>query len=300
MSARILIVIAAVAFASGCGTRSQKPVEPVRGPVETAEFYLGNFYYSRMARQLYEMLAPAARARLTYKEFVLQREREIRLPDVDPDTGVARVEAAVLGGYRVNERHQVLYALQKVRFPYTARGHDHYRVVRLHVVNEHDRWYIEPFVDERTFTTRLLPALKRDALRRLYDQREEITKLIADDIDAMRAGEVRPVDEVATDTDTLEIPDLAGTAPTIPDEGEAPAQERLAVALEVGTLYLRAGQFDLAEEAFKNALAIDPLNAEARDALDRIRKARQLENEKRELIELIERVLEAESGGESE
>ena len=49
-----------------------------------------------------------------------------------------------------------------------------------------------------------------------------------------------------------------------------------------------------------DALAIDPLNAEARDALDRIRKARLLEKEKQELIELIERVLEAESDKESE
>jgi len=250
--------------------------------------------------QLYQTLAPAARARLRYKAFALQREREIQVPDVDAETGVARVEAAVLGGYRVNERHQVLYALQKVRFPYTAGRQNHYRLVRLHVVNEHDHWYVEPFVDERTFTTRLLPALKRDALRKLYDQREAVMQIIADDIDAMRVGEVRPVEEVATDTDTLEIQDLAGTARTIPDEGQAPARERLAVALEVGTLYLRAGQLDLAEEAFKSALAIDPLNAEARDALDRIRKARQLEKEKRELIELIERVLEAESGGESE
>ena len=45
---------------------------------------------------------------------------------------------------------------------------------------------------------------------------------------------------------------------------------------------------------------IDPLNAEAHDALGRIAKARQLEKEKRELIELIERVLEAESGQETE
>lgn len=299
MTARILIVIVLVIVGLGCATTSQKPAGTVRGPAETVEFYLGNFYRSRMARDLYQTLAPAARSRLPYDEFALQREREIQLPDAGPEAGLARVESAVLGSYRVNERHLVVYALQKVRYPYTAGEHNHYRLVRLHVVNERDCWYVEPFVDERTFTVRLLPALKRDALRKLYDQREAITQLIADDVEAMRVGEAQPVEEVATDTGTLTIPDLPGTVKTIPGEQEAPAAERLAVALEVGRLHFRAGQLDLAEEAFKSALTIDPLNTEAADALDRIRKARQLEKEKQELIELIEQVLEAESDKES-
>ena len=297
MSARVLIVIFLGMIAWGCAT-TPEPAKYVRGPVETAEFYLQNFYRSRMAKDLYQCLAPAARAKLTYNEFVLQRQREIVAPQLEGETGVARVQAAVLNGYRVNERHQVFYALQQVRYPYTGGRDNHYRLLRLNVVNECNRWYIEPFVDERTFTVRLLPALKRDALRKLYDHREAIAGIIADDMDAMRAGRVRPVEEVATDTGTLVIPDLAAVAKTIPNDEEANLQEKLRALLEVGKLHFRTGQLDLAEEAFARALELDPLNATAKDSLDRVRQTRQLEKEKQEMIELIEQMLEVETASE--
>ena len=60
-----------IAIASaGCATTRQ-PTGTVRGPVETAEFYLGHFYRSRMAKDLYQTLAPVARARLPYAQFML-------------------------------------------------------------------------------------------------------------------------------------------------------------------------------------------------------------------------------------
>jgi tetratricopeptide (TPR) repeat protein len=168
-------------------------------------------------------------------------------------------------------------------------------------VYERDRWYVEPFVDERTLTVRLLPVLKRDALRKLYDQREEIARIVADDIEAIRMGEVRPVEEVATDTGKLDIPDLADTVKEIPDDqSETDPRRKVAALLEAGKLHLRAGQLDLAEEAFKGALVIDPLNAAAKDYLARVRQTRQLQKERQEMIELIEQLLELEKGGESD
>jgi len=300
VSARALIIVFLGTLACGCATIPE-PSEYVRGPSETVEYYLSNFYRSRMARELYLSLAPAVRETLTYDEFALLRQREIAVPALGGEDAVARVQAGVLKGYRVNERHQVLYALQQVRYPYTRGRHNHYRLVRLHVVNDQSHWYVEPFVDERTSTVRLLPALKRDSLRTLYDDREAIAKIVADDIQAMGADAARPVEEVATDTEPLEIPDLARELEPIPGaEDEGDQQETLRARLNVGKLYYRAGQLDQAEDAFKRALELDPLNAAAKAYLERIRTTRQLREEKREMIELIERMLEAEKESEPE
>lgn len=294
MSARVVIIVLVGALVCGCAT-TPEPSEYVRGPSETVEFYLANFYRSRMARELYLSLAPAVRDALAYDEFALLRQREIAVPDFGGEEAVARVQAGVLKGYRVNDRHQVLYALQQVRYPYTRGRYNHYRLVRLHVVNDRSRWYVEPFVDERTLTVRLLPALKRDSLRKLYDHREAIARIVADDIQAMGAGEARPVEEVATDTEPLEIPDLARALEPIPGaDDEDDRHDTLRARLEVGKLYYRAGQLEQAEDAFKQALELDPLNVAAKEYLEHIRQTRQLRQEKREMIELIERMLEAE------
>lgn len=290
---RFPIIVVVLVAAWGCGSKPE-PTTGVPGPVETAEFYLSNFYRSRMAKDLYQCLAPAARATLPYNEFALLRQREVAVPEPHDESAVARVEAAVLNIYRVNERHQVLYVLQQVRYPYTAGRYNHYRLVRLHVVNEHNRWYVEPFVDEPTFTVRFLPALKRDALRKLYDQREEIADLITADIQALRGGESALVEEVATDTGSLVIPDLAQQVKPIPEEEGSDPQEALRARLEVGKLHFRTGRLDEAEASFQSALELDPLNATAKAYLDRIRQTRQIQQEKQEMIELIERMLEVE------
>lgn len=292
-----LLLLAMVAW--GCAT-TPEPTGHVRGPAETAEFYLKNFYRSRMAKDLYQCLAPAARAELAYSNFLILRQREIAGPDRGNVRQVVRVEAAVLDGTRVNERHHVLYALQQVRYPYTGGRDNEYRLIRLNVVNERGGWYVEPFVDERTFTVRLLPALKRGALRDLYDHREAIAALIADDIEAIRSGRVQPVEEVSTDTETLVIPDLAEEVKLIPGADEASGPDKLRALLDVGKLHYRAGQLDRAEEAFRRAIELDPLNATAKMYLERVRRARELQREKHETIELIERLLEAETGPESD
>jgi tetratricopeptide (TPR) repeat protein len=290
---RLPIIVVVLIAAWGCGTKPE-PTAGVPGPVETAEFYLSNFYRSRMAKDLYQCLSPAARAALPYEEFVLLRQREVAVPELQDESAVARVEAAALKVYRVNDRHQVLYVLQQVRYPYTAGRYNHYRLVRLHVVNEHNRWYVEPFVDERTFTVRFLPALKRDALRKLYDQREEIADLIAADVQALRGGESAVVEEVATDTGSLVIPDLTEQVKPIPDETGQDVQETLRARLEVGKLHFRTGRLDEAEASFKSALDLDPLNATAQTYLDRIRQMREIQQEKQEMIKLIERMLQVE------
>jgi tetratricopeptide (TPR) repeat protein len=295
VTARIVLVITlAVLTVGGCRT-TPEPAAYVRGPVETAELYLGSFYRSHMTKDLYQMLAPASRAHVTYDEFLLQRQREISVPGLTTELSVSRVEAAVLNDYQVNERHHVLYALQQVRYPYAGAGYNHYRLIRLHVVNVHDRWYVEPFFDERTLTLRLLPSLKRDSLRNLYDQREEVARLVSDDLVALRLGKEAPIEEVATDTGTLDIPDLSEAVQEIPDEQETEdPQEKLAGWLEVGTLHFRSGHLDLAERAFQEALKIDPENQEALENLDRLRTARELQGIRQEITDLMERILEAE------
>ena len=302
MTARIALVISLAALTVGGCRTTPEPVAYVRGPAETAEFYLGNFYRSRMAKDLYQMLAPASRAPLTYDEFVLQRQREIAVPELSTELSVTRVEAAVLNDYEVNARHHVVYALQQVRYPYAGAGYNHYRLIRLNVVNVHDHWYVEPFVDERTSTLRLLPALKRDALRSLYDQREEVARLVTDDLVALRMGEGVPAEEVVTDTGALDVPDLTGGTREIPgvEEGqkaEEGTQVTLAGRLEAGTLHFRSGRLDLAERAFQDALEIDPQNKQAADYLERVRKARELQKIRQEITDLMERILEAEGGG---
>jgi tetratricopeptide (TPR) repeat protein len=309
VGARTVIVALLSAVALGCATTRQDvetPADSGRGPAETAEFYLGNFYRSQMAKDLYQALAPASRTALTYNDFLLERAREIGVHDLDKQVGVARVEAAVLNGFRVNERHEVFWAIQQVRYPYAGAEHNHYRLLRLSVVNDRNHWYVEPFVDEATSTIRLLPALKVGPLRTLYDERETIAQLITNEINALRAGEVRPTMDVATDTTRLDIPDLTDGVneieeiKEIPDIGSADPAQQLASLLEVGKLYFRAGELDAAENAFKAALQIDPLDAAAADYLGRIRQRRQLEQIKQETIDLIERMLEVETEPESE
>jgi len=296
VSVRITILLAIVTVVCGCATTDPDQREYVRGPSETAEFYLSNFYRARTVKDLYQIMAPAALDQMTFDEFVLQRQREIAIPDAGADGSVARVQAAVLKGYRVNDRHQVFYALQQVRYPYSNGRHNHYRLVRLHVVNVRNQWCVEPFVDERTATVRLLPALKRGRLRKLYDDREAIARMIAADVETVRAGETEPEQEVATDTKPLDIPDLESLVKPIPGEGEKAPHERLRTLIEVGTLHFRTGQLDLAEATFKKALDIDPLNTTAKTYLEHIRQTRQLQKEKQGMIELIERMLEAEKG----
>jgi tetratricopeptide (TPR) repeat protein len=251
---------------------------------------------------LYLTLSPASRRALTYSDFLLQRARETSIPGLDSQTAMAHVEAAVLNAFEVNDRYHVYWVIQQVRYPYAGAEHNHYRLLRLSVVNDQDQWYVEPFVDEATATVRLLPALKVGPLRALYDEREAIAQLITDEINAMRAGELRPTLDVATDTTRLDIPDLAGTVREIPDIGPADPAAQLESRLEVGKLYFRAGELDAAEKAFKTALEIDPLNATAADYLGRIRKERQLEQMRKETIDLIERLLEEETqpGSESD
>jgi tetratricopeptide (TPR) repeat protein len=296
-----LAILLAVLAVGGCRT-TPVPVERVRGPAETVEYYLGNFYRSQMTRDLYTLLAPASRKELTYQEFTLQRLREIDIPNLAFEQNVPRVEAAVLDAYQVNARHHIYYALQQVRYPYAGASHNLYRLIRLHAVNVRDEWYIEPFVDERTYTIRLLPALKRDALRNLYDQREEIERIVEDDIVAMRLGDSAPATDLATDTDPLDIPDLAGGTDELPEisddevedgEGEA-VSDALASRIEVGNLYLRSGRLELAERAFGQALEMDPANAEAADGLERVQKVRELRKIRQDIAELLERILEAE------
>lgn len=312
MIARTVIAIVLAAAAFGCGSKPETietPVEQGRGPAETVEFYLGNFYRSQMAKDLYLTLAPASRNEMSYNEFLLQRAREIGVRGLTEASAVARVEAAVLNSFQVNDRHWVFWALQQVRYPYAGAEHSRYRVLRLSVVNDRDEWFVEPFVDEATATVRLLPAIKVGQLRTLYDEREAIDQLVTNEINAVRAGELRPALDAATDTASLEIPTLTGledntpdstaTVREVPDVGPSGPAQRLAGRLEVGELYFRAGELDAAEAAFKDALEIDPLNATATDYLDRIHTRRQLEQIKRETIELIERMLEAETRSES-
>ncbi|MBN1917125.1 MAG: tetratricopeptide repeat protein [Verrucomicrobia bacterium] len=299
MIARTALAISLVVLTVGGCRTTPVPEGHVRDHVGTAEYYLANFYRSHMAGELYQVLAPASRARLTYDDFVLQRQREIAVPGLSTELSVSRVEAAVLNDYMVNERHHILYALQQVRYPYAGAGYSHYRLIRLHVVNVHDRWYVEPFYDARTQTVRFLPALKRDSLRNLYDQREEVARLVSDDLVALRLGDEAPIGEVATETDPLEIPVLTGDTHEIPgvdDEGQQQdPREKLVGRLEVGKLHFRSGHLDLAERAFQEALEIDPENANAVDYLDRVRKARELRKIRQDITKLLEQILEAES-----
>jgi len=297
MTARAFIVLLIGMLVPGCAT-TPEPADHVRGPSETAEFYLSNFYRSSMAKDLYQCLAPAARRSLPYADFLLGRQRELDGAGLGNAHRIVRVQAAVLDGFRVNDRHHVLYVLQQVRFPYTGGRDNHYRLLRLHVVNERNGWYVEPFVDERTRTVRLLPALKRDALYKLYDHREAIARIIADDIEAMRAGRIRPLEEVATDTGVLEIPDLAEELKPIPGARAVDSPAHLRALLDKGKLHYRAGQLDQAEAAFTRVLELDPLNATAQAYLDRVRRTRELQKEKQETIKLIEQILEADETSE--
>ena len=113
-------------------------------------------------------------------------------------------------------------------------------------------------------------------------------------MEALRAGETRT--DVATLTKPLDIPDLEAAVKPIPGiEAEDPQQE-LHALIEVGKLHFHTGELELAETAFNDALKMDPLNAAAKDYLERIRKEKQLEVERQGTIKVIERILGAEKG----
>ena len=219
-----------------------------------------------------------------------------------------------LKDFTISDSHHIVYSLLQVLFPYEDGSNDTFGLARFHVYRIGTAWYLEPFIDEKTFTKRLIPLLVTGSLSKLENMRPEFYDIYGSDLLEERK-KIAALEEASEDADegTPKVSEVIGEL-VVPDlrtsegDGEAVEEDRSGAAelsdadrirkvnalMEVGELHFQTGNIDAAEASFRKVLEIDALNERARDFLKRCVDVRTLKDEKKEQIELYEKLLELE------
>ncbi len=301
---RVFLTLLGLACLSGCSLLRQTQPEAMP-PGELSTYYLRSIFESSMQRNVYDLLTAKAKQTIPYRDFVFLRNEEASYILGNPSTRDTRVFVSIRDQHNFSNEHCVVFALLRIKHPYSLGERDTYRLVRLHCYNEADRWAVAPFMHAETGTIIFVPTRMSGPLWRLSKDANLIAAKVDNEIAAYEA-ERRPPPEKIVPGDSEEQPPLV--IPDIPEmetPPETPAeprdlQRKVEALLSLGKLCYEAGKINAAEETFRRAIALDPENAVARDYLSRCESYRLLQKEKEDAVRLMEELLRLESEGRSE
>jgi tetratricopeptide (TPR) repeat protein len=274
-------------------------------PGELTAYYLRSIFEPSMQRDAYDLLTAKAKQTIPYEDFVFLRNEEASYILGNPSTRDTRVFVSIRDQYNFSNDHCVLFALLRIKHPYSLGERDTYRLVRLHCHRENEQWTVAPFMHAETATIIFVPTRMSGPLWRLSRDANLIATLIENEI-AVYEAERRPPPEKIVPGESEEQPPLI--IPDIPEMETPPettedAQElhrKVEAMLSLGKLCYEAGKINAAEETFRRAITLDPENAVARDYLSRCESYRLLQEEKEDAVRLMEELLRLESEGRSE
>jgi len=248
---------------------------------------------------VYDLLTTRARDAISYGDFVFLRNGEVSHIFGSPSATDTRVSVSVLDQYDFSEEHCVVFALLRIRYPYSMGEKETYRLVRLHCRKEGEQWAIEPFMHAETDTVIFVPTRMRGPLWRISRDMELIASTLREEISTYDEEKLPPREKTVP-TGEAEEPPLV--VPEVPEEEAAsPPSEPVATRktvdalLSIGKLCYEAGKIDAAEDTFRRVLALHSDNPVARDYLSRCQTYRLLQKEKEEAVQLMEELLRLES-----
>jgi len=314
---------------TGCFPLRQTPPES-HPPSKLVAYYLRSIFDPSMQRDVYDLLTAKARDAVSFGDFVSLRKREVSHILGIPSATDTRISVSILDQYTFSGDHSVVFALLRIRFPYSIGERETYRLVRLHCYKEGEQWAISPFMHSETGTVIFVPTRMRGPLWRISQDRERITALVINEISSYEepavplpekpvadSGQTHPPGESSPGAADIDAGPTApdgtageGTPPIAPDvpETEAPKltsrplaiEKKVDAMLSIGKLCYEAGKIDVAEDTFRRVLTLDADNAIAKDYLSRCQNYRLLQKEKEEAMRLMEELLRLDSGGRSE
>ncbi len=154
----------------------------ILGAPERVTEYLILVYNTRKRDDAHELLTPEAREEIPLKDFrALLRDE---LSDVFESRISSELQVRVdhLKNFAIADDHYIVYSLLQIVFPYADGSKDKYRLTRFHVYRRGGAWYLEPFINKRTFTKRLVPSLLVGTHPELEQKRPEFYDIIGKDL----------------------------------------------------------------------------------------------------------------------
>jgi len=289
----LIIAILSLLGLGGCAGRKRAELierEIIVGPSGKVEEYLRYVYSTRRRDEAHDLLTPEARRAIPLKDFRALLRDELKDVFSSRRSSDMQIRVDPLKDFMISDDHHIVYSLLQVLFPYEDGSNDTFGLVRFHVYRIGTAWYLEPFIDEKTFTKRLVPLLVTGSLSRLENMRPEFYDIYGSDLLEERK-KIAALEEASKGADegTPKVSEVIGEL-VVPDmrtsEGDGNAVEedsggaaklsdadrirKVNALMEVGELHFQTGNIDAADKSFRKVLEIDPSNQEAKTQLEKL------------------------------